>query len=63
MQVHPANRFGAVRIAEVEVLNVNPMVVTRRLTVVLVRMRVRGGEVTVRVWVAVLERVALTAHG
>jgi hypothetical protein len=62
MQVHAANRFSSVWIAEVKVLNVDPMIVTRRLTVVRVRMRVRCGEVAVRVWVTVLEWVALTAH-
>jgi hypothetical protein len=46
----------------VKVLNVDPVIVTRRLTVVRVRMRVRGGEVAVRVRMAVLEWVALTAH-
>jgi hypothetical protein len=62
VQVHPANRFSSVWIAEVEVLNVDPVIVTRWLTVVLVRMRVRGGEIAVRVRVAVLEWVAFTAH-
>jgi hypothetical protein len=62
MQVHAANRFGSIRIAEVEVLNVNPVIVTRWLTVVLVRMRVRGGKIAVRMRVAVLEWVVLTAH-
>jgi len=62
VQVHPANRFGPVRIAEVEVLNVYPVIVTCWLTVVLVRMCVRGWEVAVRVRVAVLEWVALAAH-
>jgi hypothetical protein len=46
----------------VKVLNVDPVIVTRRLTVVRVRMRVRCGEVAVRVWMTVLEWVALTAH-
>jgi len=62
VQVHPANRFGSVRITEVEVLNVDPVIVTRRLTVVAVWMRVRRGEVAVRVWMTVLEWVALAAH-
>jgi hypothetical protein len=62
MQIHAANRLSSVWIAEVEVLNVNPVIVTRRLTVVLVRMRVRGGEIAVRVRVAVLKWIALTAH-
>jgi hypothetical protein len=46
----------------VKVLNVDPVIVTRRLTVVTVWMRVRCGEVAVRVWMTVLEWVALTAH-
>jgi hypothetical protein len=62
MQVHAANRFSSVRIAEVKVLNVDPVIVTRRLAVVLVRMRVRGGEIAVRVRVAVLKWIAFTAH-
>ena len=62
MEVHPANRFSSVWIAEVKVLNVDPVIVTRRLTVVAVWMRVRSGEITVCMWVAVLERVALAAH-
>ena len=62
VQVHAANRFGPIRIAEVEVLNMNPVIVTRWLTVVLVWMRVRGGEIAVRMRVAVLEWVALATH-
>ena len=45
-----------------KVLNVDPVIVTRRLTVVAVWMRVRSGEVAVRVWMTVLEWVALAAH-
>jgi hypothetical protein len=62
MQVHAANRFSSVWIAEVEVLNVDPVIVTRGLTVVAVWMRVRSGEIAVRVRMAVLKWIALTAH-
>jgi hypothetical protein len=46
----------------VEVLNVDPVIVTRGLTVVAVWMRVRSGEIAVRVRMAVLKWIALTAH-
>jgi hypothetical protein len=62
MQVHAANRFSSVWIAEVKVLNVDPVIVTRGLTVVAVWMRVRSGEIAVRVRMAVLKWIALTAH-
>jgi hypothetical protein len=62
MQVHAANRFSSVWIAEVEVLNVDPVVFTCWLAVVLVRMCVRSGEITVRVRMAVLKWIAFTAH-
>jgi hypothetical protein len=53
MHVNAAECFGAVGISEVKVLNVDPMIVTRRLTVVGVRVRMCGGEPCVRVAVSV----------
>jgi hypothetical protein len=46
----------------VEVFNVDPVIVACWLAVVLVWMCVGSGEVAVRMWMAVLEWVAFTAH-
>ena len=62
VQVHAANRLGAVGVAEMQMLDVNPVVVTGRFAVVSVRMRVRRGEATAALHVRVIVGVAVVAH-